>query len=330
MLEPDSAPFADRIRRSNRLLMAGVVAVAAAMCACGQDSGAKNSADPSSTPDNATATIELSPEQLNSVKIEPVGTYPFTIEKTGVGSIEFDNKLYFDNALSIQVFPPAEGLIVDTLAELGDSVQKGQPLYVVSTAKDARFEVRSPITGQVTAVNATRGLVVQPGKAPAPYAVADVSTKWMMANTPESDSPSFRVGQPVEIRVQAYPERTFVGKVSKIFPTIDSNTHRITIRITVADANDELRAGMLAEASIQVKEPVERIAIPDRGVVREPDGTTTAWVTADRRHFSQRTVTTGIRQNGRVQIVEGVDRGELVVTDGAIFLDNMWQAPPSD
>ena len=300
--------------------------------ACTRSPEAANSRSPSASPgpDKPQPALDLSSDQLRSIQIEPVSTYPFTIEKKAIGSIEFDNKLYFDNAGAAQVYPPADGTIVENLAELGDAVAKDQPLYVISTPKEPRIEVSSPITGQVTAVNATKGLFVQRGKAPAPYAVADVATKWMIASTPETDSAFFRIEQPAEVRVQAYSERAFEGKVSKIFPTIDGNTHRVTIRITVADPANELRAGMLGEASIQVRRPLEQIAIPEAGVVREPDGATTVWVTTDRHHFSQRPVKTGLRQTGRVEILEGLGVGELVVTDGAIFLDNMLQAPPSD
>jgi cobalt-zinc-cadmium efflux system membrane fusion protein len=56
----------------------------------------------------------------------------------------------------------------------------------------------------------------------------------------------------------------------------------------------------------------------------------TAWVTTDRQRFSQKIIETGLRRDGRVQILEGLQRGELAVTDGAVFLSNMLQAPPSD
>jgi cobalt-zinc-cadmium efflux system membrane fusion protein len=65
-------------------------------------------------------------------------------------------------------------------------------------------------------------------------------------------------------------------------------------------------------------------------VVRESDGTMTAWVTTDRRHFKQRVIKTGLRNDGQVQVLTGLQRGELVVTDNAVFLSNMLQAPPSD
>ena len=278
----------------------------------------------------AEATVDLSPSQLPAIKIQPVKSHLFPIEKKGIGTIDFDNKLYFDNTLAVQVFPPREGTVVKTVAELGDEVQKGEPLYTIATPDDPALVVRSPIIGQVTSVNAIPGLFVQPGRAPAPYAVADVSTKWMVGNFPESDGAALHIGQAVKATVIAYPGRVFEGKITKIYPTVDAIIHRVTIRSEVTDPKNELRSGMLAEFVVRVQDPVESAALPANGVVREADGTMTAWVTTDRHRFSQRIIKTGLREQDLVQILDGLQQGELAVTDGAIFLSNMLQAPPTD
>jgi cobalt-zinc-cadmium efflux system membrane fusion protein len=152
----------------------------------------------------------------------------------------------------------------------------------------------------------------------------------MLANVIESDIPLYHVGQPVQVKVLAYPNRVFSGKVSKIYAMVDPNTHRTTIRSDITDPKDELRPGMLANFVIRVEGPLTATAIPANGVVREADGTMTAWVTTDRHHFVQRAVKTGLRNDGYVQILDGLQSGELAVTDGAVFLSNMLQAPPSD
>ncbi|MGA9056432.1 MAG: efflux RND transporter periplasmic adaptor subunit [Terriglobia bacterium] len=359
-----------------------------------QEAGAKSNTSPSE------ATLDLSPSQLNSIKIEPVGSYLFPVEKEAVGNIDYDEDL------SVQVFPAYQGTIIQALGELGAEVQKEQPLYTIKSpdliqaestligaaatfvltnkelarvqglggiaerekeqatsdqqtaegalkaARDAvrvfgktdaeidqmiasrkidpALVVRSPIPGKITSKNAQPGFLVQPGNLPAPYSVADVSIKWMLANVMESEIPLFHLGQPVQVRVISYPDRVFKGKVSKIYETVDPNTHRVTIRSEIADPNDELHSGMLANFVISVHDPVEATALPANGVVREPDGTMTAWVTTDRHRFVQRIIKTGLRKDGRVQILDGLQRGELVVADGAVFLSNMLQAPPSD
>lgn len=348
-------------------------------------------------------SLELSASQLNAIKIEPVETHLFPVEKDTVGSISFADDL------SVQVFPSYQGKIIKSLVELGDQVQKGQPLYTIEspdliqaestligaaatlelTSKelarakelnhtngvsereleqatsdqqtaegalkaerdavrvfgktDAEIDqmiasrkidpllvVHSPIAGQVTAFNGPQGLLVQPGNTPAPYTVTDVFIKWMLAEVAESDISLLHEGDPVAVRVMAYPDRVFQGKISKIYASIDPDTHRATVRSEIADSRNELRPGMLANFVIRVQKPVEATAIPANGVVREGDGTMTAWVTTDRQRFTQRVIKTGLRSDERVQILEGLQPGELVVSDGAVFLSNLLEAPPSD
>ena len=201
---------------------------------------------------------------------------------------------------------------------------------IASRKIDPALVVRSPIHGKITYKNAQPGLLVQPGSPPAPYSVANVTLKWMLANVPESETAFFHLGQPVEVKVLAYPGRVFKGKVSKIYESVDMNTHRVTIRSEIGDPHDELRPGMLANFIILVKGPVEATAIPANGVVREPDGTMVAWVTADRHHFTEKVIKIGLRKDDRVQVLDGLRPGELVVSDGAVFLSNLLEAPPSD
>jgi cobalt-zinc-cadmium efflux system membrane fusion protein len=187
---------------------------------------------------------------------------------------------------------------------------------------DPTLVVPSPIAGRITARNAAPGLLVQPGNLPAPYTVADVSTMWMLANVAETDSPAFSVGQEVKVSVMAFPNRTFEGHISTIASAVDANTHRVLVRSDVEDPKHELRSGMFATFVIRTGQPVRSPAIPLDGVVREGDGTMTAWVTADRRRFTRRTVKVGLVRDGYNQILEGVEAGDLVATEGALFLSN--------
>jgi cobalt-zinc-cadmium efflux system membrane fusion protein len=195
---------------------------------------------------------------------------------------------------------------------------------------DAALVVPSPITGRVIARNAQPGLLVQPGNAPAPYAVADLSTKWMVANVTESDSPVFRVGQAVQARVMALPGHVFEGRIAKLGASVDPNTHRVMVRCEIADPKDELRPGMLAGFKIRVGDPVASTAIPVNGVVRNGDGSMAAWVTKDNKRFQQRLIKIGLQLDGKYQVLDGLKSGELAISDGAIFVSNMLNAPPSD
>src|SRR6516165_7083295 len=306
----------------------------------------------------APDSVDLSDSQLASVKVGPVGEYVFPIEKTAVGSIDFNQEM------AVQVFTPYQGRIVELFAKVGDEVKKGQTLFAIDspdllaaessliaaagvlefttrnlarlkslyatravsqkdmeqaisdqqTAEgnvragrdavrlfgktDAEIDaiiakrmadpilvVPSPIAGRVTARNAAPGLFVQPGNAPAPFSVADISTMWMFANVAETDSPAFKVGQEVKVRVVAFPGREFEGRISTISSSVDPSTRRVWVRSEIADPQHELRAGMFATFVIRTGDPVRATAVPLDGVVREGNGTMTVWVTADRRRF---------------------------------------------
>jgi membrane fusion protein, heavy metal efflux system len=187
---------------------------------------------------------------------------------------------------------------------------------------DSALLVPSPISGKIVTRNAAPGFLTQPGNAPAPFSVADVSTMWMLANVIETDAPAYRLGQEVEVRVPAYPETAFKGHVTAVGLTIDPNSHRQLVRSEIDDPQHLLRSGMFASFVIRVGDPVRSLAVPAEGVVREGDGTMTVWVTNDGRRFMKRTVKTGLQQDGRTQILEGLQPGETVVTEGAVFLNN--------
>jgi len=191
---------------------------------------------------------------------------------------------------------------------------------------DPTLVVPSPITGKVTARNAAPGLFVQPGNAPAPFTVADTDLMWMLAQVPEADSPAFRVDQPLQVTLNAFPGQVFEGKIKTIGPTVDPNTRRVFVRSEIKDPQHSLRSGMFANFVIRIGPPMRSPGIPSDGVVREGDGTMTIWVTADRRRFTRRTVKIGSLSEGYRQILEGAQVGELVATEGALFLSNALAA----
>jgi cobalt-zinc-cadmium efflux system membrane fusion protein len=190
---------------------------------------------------------------------------------------------------------------------------------------DSTLVVPSPISGRITARNAAPGLLVQPSGT-APYTVADISKMWLIANVPESDTPELRIGQSVRAVVMAFPDRIYEGKITTIGAAVDPNTHRLFVRSEIDDPQHELRPGMFATFVIQTAEPTRALAVQFDGVVREGDGTMTVWVTKDRRHFERRTVRIGLQYGGYDQIIDGLQAGELIASEGALFLSNFFAA----
>src|SRR5260370_5540221 len=95
---------------------------------------------------------------------------------------------------------------------------------------DPYLVVPSPITGRIPARTAAPGDCVQPGNAPAPYSVADISRIWMNASVTESDMPHVRKGQQIHVTLMAFPGRVFDGEISMVGATVDSQLHRGLVR----------------------------------------------------------------------------------------------------
>jgi cobalt-zinc-cadmium efflux system membrane fusion protein len=339
--------------------------------------------------------VDLTEKQAASLAVGPVASRDFTLFKTAVGTIDFNEDLL------VQVFSQYPGKILKANYNIGDDVKAGDILFTIDSpdllqaesallaaagvlelqkrvlaralnllkaggsaqkdvdqstsdqqtaegnfkaARDAArifgktdaeidqvVEMRkvdstllvpSPISGRIVARSAAPGFLVQPGNAPAPYAVANLATMWMLANVVETDAPAYKLGQDVEVKVPAYPDRVFKGHVTALGAMLDPNSHRQLVRSQIDDPEHLLRSGMYASFVIRVGDPVRSLAVPANGVVREGDGTMSVWVTSDSRHFTKRTVKLGLLQDGWNQILEGLKPGDTVVTDGAVFLSN--------
>lgn len=196
---------------------------------------------------------------------------------------------------------------------------------IVSERKiDSTLVVTSPIAGLITARNAAPGLFVQPGNPPPVYVVADTSTMWMIANVPEKDAPGLQAGQEVRAAVDSFPGKIFKGKIVIIGANVEPSTRRVLVRSEIANPDGELKAGMFATFTITIAPPKHALAVPQDGIVREGDGSMTVWVTADRRKFTKRVVKMGLTHGGFVEILDGLKAGELVATDGSLFIDNQF------
>jgi cobalt-zinc-cadmium efflux system membrane fusion protein len=208
----------------------------------------------------------------------------------------------------------------DAVAVFGKSESEIDRM-VKTRAIDPYLVVPSPITGRVTARTAAPGDFVQPGNAPAPYSVADISRIWMNASVTESDMPRVRKGQKIQVTLMAFPGRVFDGQISMVGAMVDPQLHRGLVRAEVDDAKHELLPGMFASFVIVTDAPLKSPAVPAEGVVREGNGTMTVWLTTDRHRFARRIVKIGLQHAGYDQLLDGVRSGEQIVTKGAVFLD---------
>jgi cobalt-zinc-cadmium efflux system membrane fusion protein len=183
--------------------------------------------------------------------------------------------------------------------------------------------VTAPIAGTVTQRQIGVGQYINSeanGATNPVFTISDLSTVWLIANVREADAPLMHVGEPVEVHVLAFPGRVFKAKISWVGPSIDSNTHRLSVRADVENPRGELKPGMFANFSIITGEAATAPAVPQRAIVYEGD-TARVWVAEDDGAIAARSIRTGRIADGMVEILAGVSPGEKVVTSGALFID---------
>jgi len=180
----------------------------------------------------------------------------------------------------------------------------------------------SPIAGTVTARKVSPAQFVRPDNTDPLFAVADVSSMWLIANVAEIDIPLIKVGQEVAVQVLAYPGEVFRARITYVGASVDPAVRRLTVRAEIDNRDGKLKPDMFASFRILTGAPTQSPSVPGDAIVREGDGTMMVWVTTDRKRLVKRTVKVGLQQDGFDQILEGLQPGELVATEGALFLNN--------
>jgi Cu(I)/Ag(I) efflux system membrane fusion protein len=152
------------------------------------------------------------------------------------------------------------------------------------------------------------------------YQIADLSTVWVIAEVPEQDIGQLRLGSRAEVAVEAYPERTFSGRVDFIYPTLDTATRTVQVRIEMPNPKGLLKPAMFANTRIAVAQGKKMLTVPTSAVI--DSGTRqVVLVRLGEGRFEPRTVTLGARSGDYVEVSNGIVEGEQVVTSANFLID---------
>jgi Cu(I)/Ag(I) efflux system membrane fusion protein len=190
----------------------------------------------------------------------------------------------------------------------------------VPSSTEARPHVtfRAPVSGVVLEKKAVQGMRFMPGEML--YQIADLSSVWVIAEVPEQDIGQLQLGSHTQVIVDAYPNSTFDGKVSFIYPILNSATRTVQVRLDIANQNGLLKPAMFATAQIAVGKGNKVLSVPTSAVI--DSGTRQVLlVRLAEGHFEPRSVSLGVRNNNYVEVLDGVAEGEQVVTTANFLID---------
>lgn len=174
--------------------------------------------------------------------------------------------------------------------------------------------VRAPFGGYVSLRNISAGAVVQAGTEIA--TISDISAIKLDFAVPETLLSVLRPGQPIQARAAAFPDRPFQGRISTIDSVVNPATRAVTVRAVLPNPDRMLKPGMLLTVGVETQ-PRVSASVPELAVVGEGEQRF-VFVIGESNRARRVPVRTGVRQNGRIEIVEGLRPGTRVVTEGVV------------
>jgi RND family efflux transporter MFP subunit len=172
-------------------------------------------------------------------------------------------------------------------------------------------EIHSPISGVVKEKAASRGEYLQPGKPV--VTIVQIDPLRLRADIPEYAAASVQTGQTMTLTVEAFPQRTFSGRVVRIGPSLNEQTRALTVEAQVSNPNNLLRPGMFAKSNLITSKDATAMMVPRRAV-QTIAGLNKVFV-IDNGRASERIVKIGATDGDLVEVLEGVKTGETVATN---------------
>jgi cobalt-zinc-cadmium efflux system membrane fusion protein len=232
--------------------------------------------------------------------------------------------LYDKGAIAKSGLETAEAAEQDAKVDLDTATEQLRLLGVDRDHPSGIVDVVAPISGVITEQQVTNAAGVQGLSGPSPFTISDLSYVWIICDVYENDLDAVHVGEYADIRLSAYPDKVFKGRIDNILPILDPSIRTAKVRIEVSNPG-LMRIGMFVTATFYGKQAEARAAVPATAILHLHDR---EWVYAPASpgHFKRLEVTTGSMLPGNMQeIVSGIKPGDLVVSQALPFENTVEQ-----
>ena len=177
---------------------------------------------------------------------------------------------------------------------------------------------RSPVAGIVTGKKAVQGMRFMRGDSL--YQVADLSSVWVVADVFEQDIGQVRTGSLAKVRIDAYPDKVFEGKVSYVYPTLNAETRTVPVRVELPNPGQLLKPAMFAQLELPVGSRQQVVTVPNSAVI--DSGTRQIVLVAHGEgRFEPREVKLGSRSAQHIEVLQGIKAGDQVVVAANFLID---------
>jgi membrane fusion protein, heavy metal efflux system len=234
-------------------------------------------------------------------------------------ALERAKKLRVEGAISDKEAAQVEADYKKATAEAERGSAQLRSLNLAASGPTVSASLRARISGTVVERNILVGQEVRADAVAPLLTISDLHTVWVLADLYEQDLSLVGPGAAILVRVPAYPNETFAGKVDHVGEVLDPMTHTVKLRCVVPNPEARLKPEMFARIELATTGQHKAIILPSRAILTDSQHTRVI-VASEGNVFRQRTVETGPEVDGKVRVLGGIKPGEKVVTDGAIFL----------
>jgi cobalt-zinc-cadmium efflux system membrane fusion protein len=229
-------------------------------------------------------------------------------------------RLFADGNIPKKDLQSAEDDLIKAKSNVQRTDARLQLLGVNRETFSPSYVLRAPIDGTVVERAILPGQEVRSDGGTPLITIADLKTLWVLADIYERDLERAEEGSMAEVRVAAYSD-VFKGVVKHVGEVVDPNTHTVKVRILVDNTDGRLKPEMFAKVTLSQKKPKTVIAVPSSAVLS--DGETNSVIVADAHgNYQVRNIDVGAERDGKVRVLSGLNTGEKIVVQGALFVKN--------
>jgi membrane fusion protein, heavy metal efflux system len=246
-------------------------------------------------------------------------------EKLSQTQLERAKLLYDKGVISQNDLQVAEDTDAKAKVDVRTSAEK---LRVLGSANldqpSGTVEVRAPISGVVTDQQVTNAAGVAGLGSPNPFTISDLSYVWILCDVYENDLSAVHPGEKADIRLNAYPDKTFTGTISNIGPILDPNTRTSKVRIEVQNPG-LMRPGMFVTTTFHGRKKQSFAALPATAILHLQDKDW-VYIPAGDKTLRRIEVKSGDMLPGNMQVIlSGVSVGQDVVSNALEFQNTVQQ-----
>jgi membrane fusion protein, heavy metal efflux system len=228
--------------------------------------------------------------------------------------------LYDRGAISLNDYQTAEDVENKAKVDVENTMEKLRVLGGSVDHPAAVVDIVAPVSGVITDQQVTNAAGVAGLGSPNPFTISDLSHVWILCDVFENDLANVHVGETAEIRLNAYPDKVFFGRIGNVSPVLDPTLRSAKVRIEVANPG-LMRVGMFVSATFHGQKKEMHSAVPATAVLHLHDRDW-VYVAAGGKQFRRVEVTSGnMLPGGMQEILSGIQPGAPVV-ENALVLQN--------